>query len=71
MTDWFPTLFSAAGGDVATLDDDLDGIDLWDDLVNLMPSRRMEMLYNIAPEPVFINGPGAALRLKFINNTKK
>ena len=49
MTDWFPTLYSAAGGDVADLGA-IDGIDQWDALVQRGPSKRQEMLYNSNPQ---------------------
>ena len=49
MTDWFPTLYSAAGGDVADLGV-IDGIDQWDALVQQGPSKREEMLYNCNPQ---------------------
>ncbi|XP_044260600.1 arylsulfatase B-like [Tribolium madens] len=46
ITDWLPTLFSAAGGDVAQLGK-IDGIDQWDALSNNNPSNRSEILVNI------------------------
>ena len=45
VTDWFPTLYSAAGGDVADLGA-VDGIDQWNALLQRGPSKRHEMLYN-------------------------
>ena len=48
MTDWFPTLYSAAGGTTADLGP-IDGIDQWDALLQQGPSRRDEMLYNSNP----------------------
>ena len=48
MTDWFPTLYSAAGGNVTDLGE-IDGIDQWDALLQLGPSKRKEMLYNCNP----------------------
>lgn len=36
VTDWLPTLFSAAGGDIGILDPDLDGIDQWSSLVSVV-----------------------------------
>ena len=48
VTDWFPTLYSAAGGNVADLGP-IDGIDQWDALARQEPSRRTEMLYNSNP----------------------
>ena len=46
-TDWLPTLYSAAGGEVRDLGL-LDGMDQWDAIKGLRPSRREEMLYNVA-----------------------
>lgn len=36
ITDWLPTLFSAANGDLGLLDPDLDGIDQWSSLVSIL-----------------------------------
>ncbi|CAG9835256.1 unnamed protein product [Diabrotica balteata] len=47
VTDWLPTLFSAAGGDIGILDQDLDGIDQWSSLVYDLPSPRNDILLNI------------------------
>ncbi len=51
MTDWLPTLYSAAGGDPSALGD-IDGIDQWPSLVGRQRahSPRTEMLYNIEPK---------------------
>uniref|UniRef100_A0A336MIA9 CSON000254 protein n=1 Tax=Culicoides sonorensis TaxID=179676 RepID=A0A336MIA9_CULSO len=46
ITDWLPTLYSAAGGDVSTLKD-LDGLDLWPALSKNQNSPRNEALINI------------------------
>ena len=48
MTDWLPTLYSAAGGNVKDLGY-LDGIDQWSALKFQGPSKRTEMLYNSNP----------------------
>ena len=49
VTDWFPTLLSAAG--LAPSKDDLDGIDQWPALMDpTTASPRKEMLYNIRPQ---------------------
>ena len=46
VTDWFPTLLSAAG--LAPSKDDLDGIDQWEALIDASTaSPRKEMVYNI------------------------
>lgn len=35
VSDWLPTLFTAAGGDIGALDPEMDGIDLWSSFVSL------------------------------------
>lgn len=47
ITDWLPTLFTAAGGDSSLLDLDVDGIDQWASLVYDLPSARSDILLNI------------------------
>ena len=49
VTDWLPTLFSAAGGDPRTLPQSLYGIDLWHDLMSGKRDNysRKEVLHNI------------------------
>ncbi|XP_077994398.1 arylsulfatase B-like [Glandiceps talaboti] len=49
LTDWVPTLYHAAGGDMTDLPDNLDGFDLWDTIANGVPSPRTEILHNIDP----------------------
>ena len=49
VTDWLPTLYSAAGGNVQDLGP-IDGIDQWDALTLQEPSKRIEMLYNSNPQ---------------------
>ncbi|XP_037268762.2 arylsulfatase B [Rhipicephalus microplus] len=46
ITDWLPTLYAAAGGDVRRLGP-LDGVDMWRSLVVGKPSPRTEILLNI------------------------
>ncbi|CAL1278122.1 unnamed protein product, partial [Larinioides sclopetarius] len=48
VTDWLPTLYKAAGGDPADLGA-LDGVDMWDALLDDSPSPRTEMLQNLDP----------------------
>ncbi|KAH6939632.1 hypothetical protein HPB50_020233 [Hyalomma asiaticum] len=48
VADWLPTLYSAAGGDPATLQH-LDGIDMWRHLSEDLSSPRTDILYNIDP----------------------
>ncbi|ERL90859.1 hypothetical protein D910_08204, partial [Dendroctonus ponderosae] len=47
VTDWLPTLFTAAGGDISILDPEMDGIDVWSSLVYDLPSPRNDILINI------------------------
>ena len=45
VTDWLPTLYTAAGGNPEDLRaSELDGVDQWDALVNDKPSRRDRVL---------------------------
>ncbi|GFY48796.1 arylsulfatase B [Trichonephila inaurata madagascariensis] len=48
VTDWLPTLYTAAGGDTRDLRD-VDGQSIWDALVTNSPSTRTEILHNIDP----------------------
>ncbi|KAK3932621.1 Arylsulfatase J [Frankliniella fusca] len=49
VSDWLPTLLSAAGANASALPDTLDGLDQWDVLAGAAPapSRRLEVLHNI------------------------
>uniref|UniRef100_A0A336MNQ6 CSON003548 protein n=1 Tax=Culicoides sonorensis TaxID=179676 RepID=A0A336MNQ6_CULSO len=49
ITDWLLTLLSAAGGNVTSLPDDIDGLDLWESLSENTESPRTETLLNIDP----------------------
>nr|CAD7194792.1 unnamed protein product [Timema douglasi] len=49
MTDWLPTLYSAAGGDLSHLGD-IDGLNAWESLSNDSPSNRTQVLHNIDDE---------------------
>ena len=62
MTDWLPTLISAAGGDFRDLvSDNIDGIDQWEVLRNgLDKSKRTTLLYNI--NPLWHGGVNGAVR---------
>ena len=53
--DWYPTLLTAAGLPVTTLD--IDGIDMWDTITKGSASKREEFVYNIDT-----NVPIAAIR---------
>jgi arylsulfatase A-like enzyme len=46
ITDWLPTLYSAAGGDLRDLGE-IDGLDQWSMLSEGHPRIREEMLLNI------------------------
>ncbi|EEC19162.1 arylsulfatase B precursor, putative [Ixodes scapularis] len=48
ITDWLPTLYSAAGGNVSTLGN-IDGKDMWKALSEDLESPRQEVLINIDP----------------------
>jgi len=49
VTDWVPTLYTAAGGDPKHLEDNLYGVDSWSMLSENGTSQRKEMLHNIDP----------------------
>ena len=68
MTDWLPTLYSLAGGDIHDLRS-VDGYDMWDTLSQATESPRKEILHNIDPK-----SGEAALRFnnwKLLVNTSK
>ena len=48
VTDWLPTFYSLAGGDVHNLTK-VDGFDMWDMLSTATDSPRVEILHNIDP----------------------
>ena len=63
MTDWLPTFYSAAGGNVQDLGP-IDGIDQWNSLRTFGASSRKEMLYNSnSTGHIFGSATGSALRL--------
>jgi arylsulfatase A-like enzyme len=47
VSDWLPTLYSAAGGNATQLDSTLNGVDQWSSLVNDEESPRQQLLVNI------------------------
>ncbi|XP_035224042.1 arylsulfatase J-like [Stegodyphus dumicola] len=49
MSDWLPTLYSLAGGDVKNLGD-IDGFDMWPTICCNTTSAREVILHNIDPE---------------------
>ena len=48
LSDWLPTLYGRAGGDVSSLD--IDGYDMWPTLSEGQASPRQELVHNIDPE---------------------
>jgi len=48
VTDWLPTLYSVAGGDIHDLRN-VDGYDMWNTLSQATDSPRLEILHNIDP----------------------
>jgi arylsulfatase A-like enzyme len=47
VTDWLPTLLSAAGGNLTELAGNLDGVDQWNSISNNETSPRKQVLLNI------------------------
>jgi len=47
LSDWLPTLYGRAGGDVKSLD--IDGYDMWPTLSEGTASPRQELVHNIDP----------------------
>lgn len=48
VTDWLPTLYVRAGGDIHDMQES-DGFDIWDSIVNDSMSPRTEIVINIDP----------------------
>ena len=48
VTDWLPTLYFAAGGNVSDLQN-IDGVNMWDTLTQATESPRQYILHNIDP----------------------
>ena len=42
-TDWLPTFFHLAGGDVTTIQDKIDGMNVWDTIAKGTQSPRSEV----------------------------
>lgn len=57
ISDWYPTLLTAAGGD-HLLQQDLDGINQWEVIQKGVKSDRSEMVYNLKMSP-----PSGAIRV--------
>jgi len=47
VTDWLPTLITAAGGNGSELARNLDGIDQWSSIITNQTSTRMQLIVNI------------------------
>ncbi|CAD1471204.1 unnamed protein product, partial [Heterotrigona itama] len=47
ITDWLPTFYSAAGGNLEDLEEDLDGVDQWATIVSGKQTTRKNLLLNI------------------------
>ncbi|XP_020614263.1 arylsulfatase I-like, partial [Orbicella faveolata] len=48
-TDWLPTFYHLAGGNVSMIEDKIDGMNVWDTLAHGKKSPRTEVLHNIDP----------------------
>ncbi|CAL7948728.1 unnamed protein product [Xylocopa violacea] len=68
MADWVPTLYSAAGGNLEDLDENLDGVDQWATVASERETLRRSVLLNIDEA----RNTSAALigRYKLINGAK-
>ncbi|XP_076623890.1 arylsulfatase B [Colletes latitarsis] len=68
VTDWLPTFYSAAGGDLEDLGKNLDGTDQWLAIVSENETNRTDILLNIDE----VENTSAALigRYKLINGAK-
>lgn len=66
ITDWLPTLYTAAGGNVQDLGV-IDGISLWESLTNGNALPRKEVLHNI--DPVLYNEAITIGDWKYVNGT--
>lgn len=47
VTDWLPTFYSAAGGNLEDLEENLDGVDQWATIVSEENTKRKNILLNI------------------------
>jgi arylsulfatase A-like enzyme len=47
VTDWLPTLLSAAGGNLSELAGSIDGIDQWNSISNNQTSPRKQVILDI------------------------
>lgn len=68
VTDWLPTFYSAAGGNLEDLEENLDGVDQWATIVSEKKTRRKNVLLNIDEKEAL---SGALMgRYKLINGAK-
>ncbi|PFX15298.1 Arylsulfatase J [Stylophora pistillata] len=49
VTDWLPTFYHLAGGDITKINDKIDGMNVWDTIAHGKKSPRTEVLHNIDP----------------------
>jgi len=49
VSDWLPTFYHLAGGDVTAIQDRIDGMNVWDTIAHGKESPRTEVLHNIDP----------------------
>ncbi|KAL3272013.1 hypothetical protein HHI36_022479 [Cryptolaemus montrouzieri] len=68
ITDWIPTLYSLAGGDIYSLKD-MDGFDQWQSISENKSSNREEILANIDEVQGYSAIIGDAGRYKLVNGT--
>ncbi|XP_050598217.1 arylsulfatase B-like isoform X1 [Bombus affinis] len=68
VTDWLPTFYSAAGGNLEDLEENLDGVDQWATIVSEENTKRKNILLNIDEKEDL---SGALMgRYKLINGAK-
>ena len=49
VTDWLPTFYHLAGGDVNKIKDKIDGVNVWDTIANGKKSPRKEVNFKSVP----------------------
>ena len=52
VTDWLPTFYHLAGGDVSAIEDKIDGMNVWDTIAHGKKSPRTEVRTSIAASNV-------------------
>lgn len=68
ITDFLPTFYSAAGGNVSNLGD-IDGIDQWEVISGNVSTKRTEILINIDEESGYSGVLGYGGRYKLLNGS--